>query len=356
MLTRREILTAGLGGLAGLGARDAWSAPGLGSLAAATVVTTTAQINHVLVDDEWIYWTEYAETLKIRKISKAGGQPVDIVQEPFRDERAFKISYAHLQQIDDTLYWTRQKVGFDHHWSIRRVSKNGGTASVVLPDDHSVEPLYFQGWRAGGGRIVAIVRNPAPLDLAANTLVGVYDPASATWGSLLAGRTFAAVYVLAVDANSAYLRGRTRDGSTQIGAVALAHEPDSYQALLTRRGEDADLTEPGCTDGTNLYFWTKRGSRHTLAALPLAGGGVTSLYNGAIGAGLSTNGADLYWANGQNVLRMPVTGGAVPVNVTGSVYRQSTVADLALDETSLYVVKKVPDDRFGIVRITKPAA
>ena len=80
---------------------------------------------------------------------------------------------------------------------------------------------------------------------------------------------------------------------------------------------------------------------------------MTSLYNGPIGAGLSTDGENLYWASGKTVRRMPVSGGAAPVNVTGGVFRQSTVADLAVDETSLYVVKQVSGERFAIVRVPK---
>jgi len=309
-------------------------------------------VNHIIADDEWLYWTETSTTLtRVRKTRKTGGAIFDLVSEPFRSRTGLSTTIVQLQQIGDQLFYTRQQKGFSYHWSIMSVPKAGGATAVVLPDDVGQEPLATNAWRVANGRIIASLFNPTKIGLAGSVRVAAYDPGAGTWSPLFGGSFDAGdVHIISVDDTHAYLRGFTfADRETRIVKVTLDGS-QSPVTLLTRSGVDSDIDEPGATDGTNIYFWSFRDSVHKLLSLSTAGGEPTTVLTNAFGPGLTYSEGNLYWTRLElNVVKVPVAGGT-PTPVRAGVYSTATVGGIPIDDTSVYVAVVISRTEMRIIQ------
>jgi hypothetical protein len=291
---------------------------------------------------------------RLRSMPKGGGQITELAFDPLRDRQGFFVNYVHLQQLDDMLYWTRQRVGFADHWSIRTMGKGGGTPTSIFPEDVGINPMYLDGWRAAGGQIAAITKHPLPLSIVSSTQLAGFDTEKAKWAELIDIATFPKkLFILAGDDTFVYVRGVTAAGATEIGRISPFDGPDSYETLYSTRGTDADLAEIGAVDKTALYFWSrKNGGSDTLNALPIDGGNPARYYTLPLGSGLTADGKNIYWCTGQRIYRAPATGGGQPEVVTKGVFRVATVGGLAIDDTSIYFAQQV-DGRFAIAQVPK---
>lgn len=316
------------------------------------VASGLQQVNHILSDDEWIYWCETStKVTRIRKTLKTGGAIIDLATEPFRSRSGLTTTYAQLQQIGDQLYFTRQQKGFNFHWSIFSVPKAGGAVTVVLPDDAGQEPLATNAWRAVNGKIFASLAFPNRVGLGGGVRVASYDPETATWSAFYSGPLDSGdTHIIAADNTHLYLRGFTfSERLTRIVKVALDGSA-SPETLLTRSGVDTDIDEPGATDGINLYFWSNRDATHRLLSLPITGGEPTTLLSNAFGPGLTYSDGHLYWARLElNVVKLPTTGGAT-IPVRANIYATAAVGGLPIDNGSLYLAVVITRTEMRIIR------
>ncbi|HEU4752514.1 MAG TPA: Ig-like domain-containing protein, partial [Armatimonadota bacterium] len=310
----------------------------------ALVAADLTQVNHVLVDDQWVYWTEVdKKVVRVRKTPRAGGPIYDLASEPSRDKRGVAITYARLQQIGDTLFFSRQSLGFLDHWSIRSVSRDGGPVTEVLKEDASIEPLDAAAWRVSGQYLVAALAHPEKIGLASNVRIAAYDPATTSWAPLVAGHFEDGKYrVVAADNGAAYVRGLTAEFTQLILRVEPGAPVNSFQTIFSLPDTDGDLSEPGDSDGTNVYFWSNRGGSHKLLSLPVSGGSTTTLLNGGFGFGLRTSGGNLYWArSGDTLVRLPV-GGGTPTPLQSSVSETGVLGGVAVGDDGVYFPRKEP--------------
>jgi hypothetical protein len=320
-----------------------------------TVAVGLKQVNHILEDGEWLYWCETSAKLtRVRKMHKSGGAILDLASEPFQTKSGLSTTFVHLQQIGDRLYFSRQQKGFVFHWSILSVPKEGGPVTTVLPNDVGQEPLSTNAWRVAGGRIVASLEHPDKIGLGSAARVAVYDPATDAWTPIFGGQFDAGeVHLIAVDNQFAYVRGYSRSNrQTRIVKVDLDNVLDP-QTLHVRDGLDDDRKEPGATDGTNLYYWTRRDDGHRLVSLSTEGGNPVQLLNTAFGPGLTYNDGFLYWArNEQNIVKLPVGGGTI-TPVRGGIYATAAIGGIPIDDTSAYVAVVASRKEIQILRVAK---
>jgi len=313
-------------------------------------------VNHVLADDDFVYWTEYSpQETKIRKTPKSGGPIFDLASEPARDRRGLGVAYAQLQQIGDRLYWTRETIGFFSHWSIRSVPKAGGAVTEVLKQDVSITPLLAHRWGVSGRFVIVALDKPEELGLPENTIIGAYDTVAATWSALVTGgfQPNKTLFLAATD-TAVFLRAVSDAGDTSILRTAPDGAANSFTTIFSRAGGDQDLDEVADTDGVNVYYWSRvTNDPHRLFAIPVGGGPPVEVISGTFGHGLTTDGANLFFAKeGTIVMRVPVTGGT-PAQVQTGVYFTSTNGRLAQDSAALYLAKQEANLTFAIVRVPK---
>jgi len=324
-------------------------APG-GDLVAAAL----KQVNHILAADGWIYWTESdGKISRVRKMLSTGGAIYDLASEPYHTKTGITVTYVHLQQSTDHIYYSRQEKGFNFHWSIRRVPKAGGVAPTeIIPNDTSVEPMLANGWKVSGDRVVVALKNPTKIGLGASVRVAVYDDGA--WTGVLLGQFDAGeTHLIAVDDQFVYVRGYTLETRvTQIVKVSLTNS-QAVQTLLTRESPEDFRAIPGATDGTNIYYWSGRDDDTRLLSLSVNGGQPTVLTNTGFGYGLTYNDGNLYWAKGgNNIVRMPVAGGQTSP-IRSSTFATTAIGGIAIDETSVYAAIVASKNEIRIVRAAK---
>ncbi|MCC2669249.1 MAG: hypothetical protein K0Q72_1720 [Armatimonadetes bacterium] len=323
---------------------------------APVVAAGLKQVNHILADGEWVYWSEVdTKVTRIRKMRKTGGAIYDLASEPARNNRGISATYVQIQQFGDRLYFSRQEKGFLLHWSIRSVSKSGGPSIQILPNDTSVEPMLANAWKVAAGRVVVALKQPEKINLNANVRLASWDPETTAWTPILSGQfDEGEAHLLAADDTFAYVRGYSLENRiTRIMKVALDGSVPA-ETLLTRDQPETHRAVPGVTDGTNLYFWTGKDEEHRLVSLPVTGGEVTTLLTSGYGTGLTLDGSNLYWAKAEtNVVKLPVTGGGAPISVKSGIYGNPTLAGLALDDTSVYVTVIVSKSEIRMLKVGK---
>jgi hypothetical protein len=297
------------------------------------VVSALKQVNHILAGDGWIYWAESdGQISRVRKMLRTGGAIYDLASEPYHTKTGITISYVHLQQSTDRIYYSRQEKGFNFHWSIRSVPKSGGVAPTeIIPNDTSVEPMLINGWKVVGDRVVVALKQPTKIGLGGNVRVAVYDDGA--WTGILTGQFDSGeTHLIAADDQFVYVRGYTADTRvTQIVKVSL-NNSQAVQTLLTRQAAEDFRAIPGTTDGTNIYYWSGRDDDQRLLSLSVDGGQPTTLANGGFGYGLTYNDGNLYWAKGgANIVRMPVAGGQT-TSIRANTYATAAIGGIAIDE------------------------
>ena len=317
------------------------------------VVSALKQINHIQAADGWIYWTESDEKRsRVRKMHRTGGAIYDLASEPYRTKTGITVSYVHLQQSTDRIYYSRQEKGFLYHWSIRSVPKAGGAWTQIIPNDTSVEPMLANGWRVSGDRVIVAVKNPGKIGLADNVRVAVND--NGTWTGVLTGRFDAGeTHLVAADDQFVYVRGYSADTLvTQIVKVSL-NNSQAVETLHSRQAPEDDRAIAGATDGTNIYFWSGRDDEQRLLSLSVNGGQPTTLANGGFGYGLTYSDGNLYWARaGTNIVRLPVAGGQT-TPIRAGTFATAAIGGIAVDDTSVYAAVVASKTEIRILRAAK---
>lgn len=322
-----------------------------GTLAAANV----GQVNHLIVDDEWVYWTETSGTfVRLRKTPRTGGAIYDLASEKARTPTAVQVTYVHLKQIGDYLYWTRETFGALDHWSIRRVPKAGGPSTEVLPEDVGVEPLLSNFWAVSGKYVVASLAAPTRIGLTNNTRFAAYDTEAGTWAPLLqGGYGERSVHILAATEGNVYLRAVTDQPRVDFLRLDPAGPANTHQVLRAEARRDNRVSVPGTVSDTELFYWTQAGNAARMMALPLAGGTPRIVVRGYQGQGLVTDGTSLYWAPAQtSVARVPVAGGT-PTTLQRRILSNPPYGGLALDPAGLFLARIETGNTRSIVRIDK---
>lgn len=359
MLTRRMMLAAGLGGLAGVVGPN--GAPAHATETARSVgevlISTSGKISHIVLDADTIYWTESTSSVtRLCKRALAGGAITTLASEPRRDAHSYTVTYWHIQQTADSIIWSRQRVGFYQHYSLRIVPKSGGTSRQFLKEGYSESPLPLIGWRVAGRRVAVALLYPHAWssDLPKETRIAVYDLDANTWSPLVT-RHFKKneAFILAVDGDDIYLRGTgTEDDTLELGKVSVSEGISSYTTIHSASGTDDDLAQLGATDGTNVYYWSEGNSNDRILASPLAGGGdPVRIVSGDLGTGLTTNGVDLFWQVKEKILKIGVDGQGAAQTVFMGAYRPAAVGGLAYDETGLYLAVQASSAKFQIVKV-----
>lgn len=317
------------------------------------VVPSLKQLNHILAADGWIYWSENdGKFTRVRKMLRTGGAIYDLAAEPYRTKTGITVTYVHLQQSSDRIYYSRQEKGFSYHWSIRSVPKVGGTPTEIIPNDTSVEPMLSNGWKLSGDRVVVALKNPAKIGLGGGVRVAVYD--NGTWTGILNGQFDAGeTHLIAADSQFVYVRGFTlATRITQIVKVSL-NNSQSVQTLLTRENPEDDRAVAGATDGTNIYYWSGKDDDHRLLSLSVNGGQPTALANSGFGYGLTYDNGNLYWAKGgTNIVRMSSAGGPT-TSVRNGIYGTAAIGGIAIDDTSIYAAIVASRTEMRIVTAAK---
>jgi Big-like domain-containing protein len=320
------------------------------------VAANLSQVNHVLADENWVYWTELSSTqARLRRCSRRGGAIDDLAVEPSQTARGLRISYIHLRQNANTLFWTRESLGFGDHWSIRSISKSGGASSEVLPEDLTEAPLLSNGWHVSGKYVIVVLTDPGSLGLPAETRIACFDTLRRSWTPLITGRfTPGKVRILAADESFVYVRAITDDFKTQMVRIDPEAAVNTFQTILLQNYQDGNLAEPGATDGANVYFWSRKDTDDDkLMSFPVGGGTPVVLTNGSFGTGLVTDGVNLFWARGETqAVRLPGTGG-IPIRLQTGLFADSTLGGLAFDADSLFLAVQESGRSLSIIRVNK---
>lgn len=320
--------------------------------AGVAVVVNQAQINHIALDQDALYWTEVASNAARLKTMPRGGGSVTILASEPTPLSGKLISYAQIQLLGDRVYWSRLATGGGTFWSIRSVPKTGGEVETVLPESTGANPLFTTGWRAAGGQLIATLNNAVRIGLPSTCRVAAFDPQTHAWRSLVDGRFQAGgAFITAVTDDQVFLRGIVPGRKTETGAAALDPLNPAYQALLLEGGVDGDADEPGATDGVTLYFWSRQ-NQHRLRRIPTAGGTATQRFAGALGHGLILDGGNLYWVTSRNLFRAPAASGPLARLFT-SAFETSSVGGIAHDDTSVFVSSRSAQGKFSIVAVPK---
>jgi hypothetical protein len=321
---------------------------------ATTVVSGLGQVNHLLVDGDTVYWAEATPTkAKLRKRLLSGGPITDLLTEKTPDLGQF-ISYVHLQQSGDRLYFSRLGTGVATTWNILSIPKAGGTAETLVPSFVSVTPSLTDVWRITGGQLILATANPGKVNLPDNTRLAALDLETRVWRPIL-HTPFQArgAFITAVTDTRVYVRGLVANADTETGYVDLTQGSPNYTSLLHVADTDTDADEPGAVDETNLYFWSRFGGNHRLRRLALVGGTNTQLLStAALGHGLRADGGNLYYQVKKNVFRLPSAGGSA-TKLYGTGFETASIGGLALDETSVYPVSAPKQQQFNIVSVAK---
>ncbi len=325
------------------------------STSAGLVAANIGQVNHVLVDDEWVYWTETNSRLvRLRKTAITGGPIYDLASEPSRTSQRLTVTYVHLKQVGDDLYWSRETFGALDHWSIRKIAKTGGPVTEVLAEDISIEPMLATGWAVAGKYLVAVLWDPNELGLPNNTRVAAYDTDSGIWTPVLQGNYGEnSVHLLAATEGKVYIRTVTEQSRTELLLADPAAMPNTHQVLHTEGRRDPRISLPGAVSDTEVFYWTQVRDGTRLMAIPLAGGTPRPVVRGYLGQGLVTDGTSLYWAPLQkSVVKLPVAGGT-PTTVLRRIVSNPPFGGLALDTDSLFLARIEPGGKSSIVRVSK---
>ena len=304
-----------------------------------TAVTGKVQVNQIVTDDNWVYWTEADNVqTRLRKTAKTGGPIYDLSVEPARDNRGVSLAYAQIRQIGDTLYFSRQAVGFNEHWSIFSVPKAGGTVTQILAEDISTQSMTGSGWQASGKYLVVAMRNAPKVGLTGNTVAAAYDTETQQWSSLVRGSYVAnTYYITAADDHYVYFRGENSNFDTKVLRVDPSAGENTFTTMETYPQRDIQLDQPGTSDGTNLFVWSTRANTPKLLCYPVSGGNPVTVNSGNYGTGLTTDGTFLYWARNRTTLvRLMNTGGA-PTVLAQNLLPNSTAASIAIDGSVAYV-------------------
>jgi len=281
-----------------------------------TAVATQGQVNHVLVADGVLYWTEAdGKSTRIRSMPEGGGGITDLAREPGKDKRGVGVAYVHLAALGDELFFTRNISGVASHTSIHRMAKTGGPSTLVLPEDAAPEPFRPSRWGLAGQYLLAVLRQPEKVGLPAATRVAAYDTTTGTWSQRITGGfNEGKLALLAV--TDAWVLARGQDGNkTKVVRLLPDAANNAYEVILNQDGSDADLDQPGVADLDTVYFWSRRAGDHKLQSLPIAGGDPANLQTGNFGSGLVQAGAELLWVRDDTkktgtLLRAPTAGGA----------------------------------------------
>lgn len=350
------MLAVGLGGLAGaMGAGTDAMAASEGEV----VVTTPGKINHITLDEENLYWSESTASItRLRKQPLSGGAIIELASEPVKDSRGYTVTYWHLQQTEDSLIWSRKRVGFYQHFSLRIIPKAGGDSRQILKEGYSESPLPLIGWRVAGKTVAVALLYPHATSktMTKSTRIGAYDLETKTWSSLITGHFQKnEAFILAVDGDDLYLRGTgTEDDTLELGRVSVTGGHDSYTTLRSSSGTDNDLAQLGAVDGTNVYYWSEGKNEDRIMASATAGGGSPQkLAGGDLGTGLTTDRTSLYWQVKETVYKLDTGGHGSPKVVYEGAYRPAAVGGLAVDGTHLYLAVQAATNRFQIVRLPK---
>jgi len=317
------------------------------------VAADLKQVNHLASDGSWIYWTEVdAKTARLRKSAIGGGPIYDLASEDAKTKTGLAVSYVHLRLTSDHVLWTRETTGFNDHWSIRQVPKEGGSVEELLPEDISIEPLEASGWQVAGSHLTVLTQHPDDLDLPDNTRVAALDLRSGEWKPLVQGRyAVDSVKILAATEGAVYLRGQTDAPRTDFLRLDPAGVVNDYQTLWTVDEWQGRFTETGAATATELYYWIGASGTSRLMVLPAAGGGSSRVYSGTFGPGLATDGTRLYWASGEKQIVGLTPGGAVST-LAASVWGTATLGGLALDPDALNFVRK-RSGRYTIYQVNR---
>jgi hypothetical protein len=305
------------------------------------VAAALGQVNHILADGDWVYWSEAdRERVRIRKTPREGGPIFDLASEPRQTARGLSVAYVHLRLIGDTLFWSRQSLGFLDHWSIRSVPVSGGPAAVVLGEDISVEPFPASAWGVSGKYLVASLRRPEELGLSESTEIAALDTQSGAWSPLIQGQfRDHRHHVLAAELGAVYIGGVTEGDQSRILRMAPDAAPNAFQTLLDVSGNDGGFRENGATDGANLFFWSNRTGTRRLLSLPTGGGTPSALVSNLTAGGLAVEGSNLFAFRRQSqLIRIPSSGGP-PTQLLTRLLRQSTFGPAAVSGGRVFVAR-----------------
>lgn len=316
------------------------------------LATGLGQINHLIVDDEWVYWTEFTfREAAVRKVRRAGGLICDLARELGTDRRGVSVTYAQLDQTAGSVFWSRETAGFFDHWSIRSVAKPNGVPAELLAEDISVEPMLNNAWAATAGHLAVVVERPAELGLPDATRIAARNLSTGAWTALVTGnfdRT--RTQILASDERYLYVRAVDSGDQSHILKVDVEGAPDSYQTLFQAPGVETVQRTAGAVNSTSLFYWSKDGPSR-LMRIPLAGGTPQMVQN-ADGAGLAADETHVYWVlTDGKVFRAPVGGGAAEL-VTSGVARVSSTGGLALSGGVLFLATTDRDGSYRILPLT----
>lgn len=320
-----------------------------------TAVTGKVQINHIVTDDNWIYWTEADNVqTRLRKTAKTGGPIYDLASEAARDNRGVALAYAQIRQIGDTLYFSRQAVGFAEHWSIFSVPKAGGAKTQVLAEDISIQSMTASGWQASGKYLVVAMRNAPKVGLTANTVAAAYDTQTQQWTSLVRGSYLSnSYYITAADDHYAYFRGENSSFDTKVLRVDPSAGENTFTTLETYPQRDIQLDQPGTSDGNNLFVWSTRANTPKLLCYPVTGGDPVVVESGNYGTGLTTDGTFLYWARNRTTLVRLLNAGGTPTVVAQNLLANSTAASIAIDGNVAYIAGFLSSKNVVIVPVAR---
>lgn len=324
--------------------------PVVGAPAATPLVTNLSQVNHVLVDGDWLYWTEASpQRTRLRKAAKTGGPIIELT-----DEATVNLgqanSYVHLQAMGDRIYFSRLSSGFAVRWSVYSIPKGGGERRVEVPEEVTIRPLSPSGWQVAETELVVCLQDPTKVGLPDDTRIGAYNPGTATWRPLLRG-VFprGRVYITAVHNDTVYVRGTTAAFETRTGKFTLAETP-VYTELLAQEDDDRGVGFAGATDGVDLYFWSRIGGKNRLRKIPVSGGASSQVQSGT-GSGLTFTEEAIYWATGKKVQRRTLPSGPT-ARIFSPIFDTAALGGLTFDEDFLYLVQK-RSNRYDLVRIAK---
>jgi hypothetical protein len=282
---------------------------------AETLATSTAgKPGAIALDQASVYWTTLEADAPIRKVGKTGTpSAADLLATPQHNARGITVAG------NGAIYWAAAIAPLDG--VIRTALADGSaytnfatglTEPLAVTSDGSY--VYWttgaQSAATGTVQMKSLVGDPAPMTLAANQL----------WP-----------HAIAVEQGAVFWAT----------AAQLMKWSNGVPATLASAETPAQLTV-----GAGHVFFT---NNQTVRKVPTGGGAVTNVYHPSPtgGAGIATDGARLFWAQGNSIWTVAV-GGGVPVRVATNLTSPSMVV---LDSAYVYWCEQAASGR--IMRVTK---
>ena len=257
---------------------------------------------HIAVDSTNTYWTDYATSGTVKKVSISGGTVTTL---------ASGLNKPLDIAVDSTnVYWTE----YNSSGTVKKVSISGGTVTTLA---------------SGLNNPASIAIDSTNVYWTENNSSGTVKKVSISGGTvttLASGQSYP--YGIAVDSTNVYWTEFTTSGGT---VKKISISGGTATTLASGLSSPANIT----VDSTNVY-WTEFTTTGTVKKVSISGGTVTTLASGLNEPwDIAIDSKNVYWTENNStgtVKKVSISEGTVTTVASGLNYP----IGIAVDSTSIY--------------------